>query len=386
MISYWEQTSFLKYDVLVIGAGVTGLSTAISLKMGNPELDVAILERGLIPRGASLRNAGFACMGSLGEVLVDLEQMGEDKLLALVTMRRDGLSILRSRLGAEDMGYRTRGSYELLGESDLGVLDRMDEVNDLLRPIFGGDAYACVSQKIGNFGFNEVLVKAMIRNEREGELDTGRMMRGLIRKARSEGIQILWGCRVKEWKEESGRVLVETMDPSLLRAITLSASRVAVCTNAFTGELLSGVDLVPGRGQVLITEPVQGLKFKGIFHFEQGYYYFREIDGRVLLGGGRNLDFEGEQTTDAQLNDRIQQDLEGKLATLILPGKKTMIAGRWAGVMAFGTGKMPLIGRHAPRIYLGVRMGGMGIAIGSEVGRRLADLILQDEASRSGGA
>src|SRR5690606_12281369 len=122
-------------------------------------------------------------------------------------------------------------------------------------------------------------------------------------------------------------------------AISFHAGKVVVCTNAFTRDLIPGVDLHPGRGQVLITEPVPGLRFKGIFHFDKGYYYFRAIDDRVLFGGGRNLDFKTETTKSPKLNEQIQSDLELKLKTIILPGTTVSIAGRWAGIMAFGKEK-----------------------------------------------
>ena len=155
----------------------------------------------------------------------------------------------------------------------------------------------------------------------------------------------------------------------------LGCGTLSICTNAFTPQLLPGEDVVPGRGQVLITEPVPGLKFKGIYHFDKGYYYFREIDGRVLFGGGRNLDFSGEATTNMALSTIIQTDLEQKLAEIILPGTPFRIAQRWAGIMAFGANKYPTVRAFSARVYGAFRMGGMGVALGSEVARQLAGLV-----------
>ena len=135
------------------------------------------------------------------------------------------------------------------------------------------------------------------------------------------------------------------------------------------------IDVVPGRGQVVITNRIDGLKFKGVYHFDKGYYYFREIDGRVLLGGGRNLDFEGEATTDFSLTELIQKDLEEKLRTIILPDTDFTIAQRWAGIMAFGKTKQPIVQAFSNRVYGAFRMGGMGVALGSDIGRSLVGLI-----------
>ena len=72
MFSYWEQQSFFNYDYIIIGAGITGLSTAIELKERQPKATVLVLERGILPTGASTKNAGFACMCSDTELLADL--------------------------------------------------------------------------------------------------------------------------------------------------------------------------------------------------------------------------------------------------------------------------------------------------------------------------
>src|SRR5690606_16003798 len=102
-------------------------------------------------------------------------------------------------------------------------------------------------------------------------------------------------------------------------------------------ELLPDVDVLPARGQVLITAPVPGLALKGTFHADEGYYYFRELNGRVLLGGGRHLDKAGETTWEDATTPRIQGALEELLRNTILPGHTFTIEHRWTGVMGFRT-------------------------------------------------
>jgi glycine/D-amino acid oxidase-like deaminating enzyme len=373
MRSYWERQSFQHYDAAVIGAGISGLSTAVSLKEHRPSLRVVVLERDVVPSGASTRNAGFACIGSFTEMLADLDSLGPDKMRELVDMRRTGLLRLRRRLADDATGYRENGSYELIAEKDMPLLQRMDELNKLLRPVLGDDAF---SRDGGSrsFGFDRTSVSALVQNHFEGELDSGKMMRSLWLKAMGLGIEIRTGCVVRSLEDTPSAVRLDIL--GVTGELELTAGQVAVCTNGFTQSLIPVPDLKPGRGQVLLTAAVAGLPFRGIFHFDQGYYYFREIAGRVLFGGGRNLDFEGETTTEAALNTRIQKDLEEKLTTIILPGRSPEIAQRWSGIMAFGVEKYPWIQRYSGRICLGVRLGGMGIAIGSELGERLARLVL----------
>jgi glycine/D-amino acid oxidase-like deaminating enzyme len=360
MLSYWEKESLLQYDVIILGSGIVGLSTAISLKEQAPQKRVLVLERGLLPTGASTKNAGFACIGSLTEILDDLAVMPAEEVVALVQMRLNGLRLLRSRIGDDRMQYRERGSYELIDEAELPALKRLNEVNRLLSGILPGPAFSLFEQP---FGFHKV--QAMVQNHFEGELHTGMMMRTLIDLAIERGIEIKTGCTVT--KLVGTEVYVDDL--------VFRASQVAVCTNAFAQQLIPGLDVTPGRGQVLITSPIKDLPFKGIFHFDKGYYYFRELNGRVLFGGGRNLDITGEATTEIALRERIQQDLEEKLHTLILPNRHFTIEDRWAGIMAFGQTKRPIITRHTEHIFIAVRMGGMGVAIGSEVGKQLAAIM-----------
>lgn len=375
MLSYWEQQSFVSYNHIVIGAGIVGLSTAIELKDKYPAHSVLVLERGLLPTGASSRNAGFACMGSLTEILDDSQYADEAEIVKLYDWRKRGLELLRNRLGDAAIGYKANGSYELIGDNELPALDKIDYINNLLQPVTKLPAFKLVNDKIDAFGFGKQAVKALVENTCEGELHSGMMMRALTNYALAKGIEIKTGAEVCRFYEEEKQVVVQLADPVRDDMLMLHCDTLSICTNAFTKQLLPNVDVVPGRGQVVITEPIQGLKFKGVYHFDKGYYYFREIDGRVLLGGGRNLDFEGEATTDFSLTELIQKDLEEKLRTVILPDKDFVIAQRWAGIMAFGKTKQPIVTAFSNRVYGAFRMGGMGVALGSDVGRSLAQLI-----------
>lgn len=376
MLSYWEKQSLLQYDHIVLGSGIVGLSTAISLKERQPDARVIVLERALLPTGASTKNAGFACIGSLTEILADLKTLSPGQTTALVAQRRKGLQMLRQRLGDERIGYRDQGSYELISEQELPALEHLSATNDLLQPVLGGTAFTLVNDHISRFAFDAQYARALVQNNYEGELHTGKMMRALIDLAIEKKVEIKTGCNALRLEEARGGVNVVVKQDATPEEIIFHCSKLAVCTNAFTKTLLPELELQPGRGQVLITNPIPGLPFKGIFHMDEGYFYFRELDGRVLFGGGRNLDFAGETTTAFDLNKHIQQVLEEKLRTVILPGRSFTIADRWTGIMAFGPNKQPLLQPWSQNIFLGVRMGGMGVAIGSAVGEELAGMML----------
>ncbi len=376
MFSYWEQQSFLHYDNIVIGSGLVGLSTAIEIKDCFPHQRVLVLERSLFPYGASTRNAGFACMGSFTELLDDLKTNTEAEMVSLFMERKKGLNMLRERLGDEPIGYRENGSYELIAEHELPLLEQLPHINQLIAASNGEQAFAMANDKIKSFGFAPGKVSAMIKNLGEGELHTGKMMRALTDHALQKGIEIKTGAGVSSFEEDGNTITVFVDDGVRMEKIPLRCSKLFICTNAFTGRLLPEIDVTPGRGQVLLTEPIPDLPFKGIYHFDEGYYYFREIDGRILFGGGRNLDFNGETTDIISLNETIQKDLETKLQELILPGKRVQIAQRWAGIMAFGQNKRPIVQRFSQNIFGAFRMGGMGVALGSAAARQLVSLTL----------
>jgi glycine/D-amino acid oxidase-like deaminating enzyme len=375
MLSYWEQESFTRYHHIIAGSGIVGLSLSIELKERYPDARVLVLERGLLPTGASTRNAGFACMGSATELLDDLQHQPEEDVAQLFAARRAGLAKLRSRLGDDRIGYTEAGSHELLSEQQLPALQRLDYLNELLRPITGTDAYRPAHHRLADMGFGEPYNKSLIENTCEGALNTGMMMYALMQLATSMGVEIKTGATIAGWDEDTTGVRVHVTDSHRGSEWPLWGQTLSLCTNAFTRNLLPGEDVIPGRGQVLITDPIPGLKLRGIYHFDRGYYYFREINGRVLFGGGRNIDFEGETTTQMSLSEHIQQDLEEKLRTIILPHTPYTISQRWAGIMAFGTTRQPIVKAISPRVFGAYRMGGMGVALGSMAAAQLAGLI-----------
>ena len=377
MLSYWESQSFLHYHYIIIGSGITGLSTAIELKEKYPLRSVLVLERGLLPTGASTRNAGFACMGSVTELLDDLKNSTEEEVVKLFDWRKKGLEKLRKRLGDKTIQYEERGSFEVISNEEKDAPEHIEYLNKLLQNSSRAPVFRLANDKIDNFGFSKNHVLSLIETNGEGELHTGKMMRALIDHALRSGIEIKTGANVQDYSEEEKDVSVHVLNSFSQEKITFKAGKLILCTNAFISDLLPGEDIHPGRGQVLITAPIEGLKIKGTFHFDKGYYYFREIDGRILLGGGRNLDFKVEENTAFELNSLIQHALEEKLSQMIIPGIPFTIEQRWSGIMAFGSNKFPIIRQFSENVYGAFRLGGMGVALGSQVAENLAQLIME---------
>jgi len=83
--SYWELKEwFSNIDFTIVGSGIVGLNCALELKKKHPAAKIVILEKGMLPQGASTKNAGFACFGSLSELIDDLSSHTEQEVYNLV--------------------------------------------------------------------------------------------------------------------------------------------------------------------------------------------------------------------------------------------------------------------------------------------------------------
>ncbi|MEO6757996.1 MAG: FAD-dependent oxidoreductase [Saprospiraceae bacterium] len=375
-LSYWEQETFLKnIDVAIIGSGIVGLTAAIQLKTEQPGLRVVILERGALPIGASTRNAGFACFGSLTELLDDLSHMTENEVLDVVEKRWRGLQQLRELVGDDRMDFQMHGGYELFNDQEEVIFrkcrDVMPDFNQKIGQITGfREGYKVVDDRLSAFGFKGV--RHLILNQPEGQVHTGKMMAALLEIAVAKGVQIFNGIGIGQLEDSSQGVEIKTEF-----GWTIQAARVLVAVNGFAGRLLNRVDVVPARNQVLITQPIPNLAVEGCFHYDRGYFYFRNIDGRILLGGGRHLSRELENTDQFGSNDAIRESLIELLHTVICPGQAVKIDRWWSGILGLGPVKKPIIERISPNVAVAVRLSGMGVAIGTLVGREGAELVMK---------
>ena len=374
-LSIWEKESFFApADIIIAGSGLVGLWSAYYLKRKQPSLRITIIERGIIPTGASTRNAGFACFGSLTELLADIDHMGEDKMLELVAMRFKGLKRIRKTFREKEISYEQLGSYELLRSAGKfsdsnGLRSAIDGMNRILKKITGEQkTFRLHNDKIPAFGFAGV--RYLIESPTEGQLHSGQLCQALLCLVQSLGVTILNNIDITGYEKVNGHLLLHNQ-----HSFPLIASQLLVCTNAFAHQLLPQLDITPARGQVLVTSPIDRLPFKGTFHFDEGYYYFRNLGERVLLGGARNHAFEEETTTDLTLTDTIQQELERFLREIVLPGRHYTIDTRWSGIMGMGGEKMPIVRAVNDHVFCAVRMHGMGVALAPVIGEQIAAML-----------
>jgi glycine/D-amino acid oxidase-like deaminating enzyme len=371
--SYWDHNTYFKdVDTCIIGAGITGLTSALFLKKKHPASKILVVERSAIPYGASTRNAGFACFGSISEILDDMENESEDIVYRRIEDRYKGILKLRELAGDKILNYESHGGYEIFTEKDTLSFERcrdlMPALNRDLNKVFGTDVFSINDGQIHDFRFSGV--SHMIRHSEEGQLDTGAMMRTLLELTRSAGVEVLHGVHVDSVHDNDDHCEIRAGDDLLF-----TARSVIVAVNGFAGKFLRDTDIRPARSQVLVTAPVNNLSFRGTFHYDKGYTYFRNVGNRVLIGGGRNIDLLNEETEEMAITSKIQDHLTTFLREIILPGTDPVVEHRWSGIMGVGNSKSPVVERTGRNIYCAVRLGGMGVAIGTHTGEKVAALV-----------
>jgi glycine/D-amino acid oxidase-like deaminating enzyme len=373
--SHWEKTVFFDHiDVAIIGGGIVGVNAAIHLKELKPNWRITIIERGVLPLGASTKNAGFACFGSVTELLDDLNRQSEDDVFALVEKRWRGLQRLRKRVGDQQMEYENLGAYELFRKSEETDFEecrnQLDRFNKILRSVIKEEkVFEIMDDKIESFGFKQV--SHLINNRVEGQLNPGKMMKTLLDIARVRGVEIYSGVEVLSIENTGNGVTLNCN-----HQLKIKAAKILLATNGFAKRLLPELEVLPARNQVLITKPITNLPFKGCFHYDKGYYYFRNVGDRVLFGGGRNLAIDTETTDEFGNTNTIQDALISLLNTVILPDIPYEIDTWWSGILGVGNQKQPILKCIEKNIYTAVRLGGMGVAIGTLVGEEAATLIV----------
>lgn len=363
--SFWESDYFSSNaGVAVIGTGIVGLSTAIHLKRLNPGLKVVAIDRQWPPHGASTKNAGFMCFGSPTEITDDIEQIGEEQAMLTFKARYEGRTTLFTLLQDADIDYQNCGGIELMEKHDNQNVD-IGYLNALIKNVIGVNDYF---KTIENITFPNFSKEAYLATE-EGKVNPVKIVSALKRLADLEGVNFVFK-EIKQLDDANATVIFK--DGSIIQA-----DQLAITLNAFTPALLPGIDdVVPARNNVLVTSPVPEFRLEQVLHIDKGYLYMRKVGDRILFGGARNKFGPGEYTDDLQINEAVIAYLVEYLKQKMGVQSEFSVDYTWAGILGVGKSKKPIISRINQKSCVGVRLGGMGVAIGAKVGKDLAELIL----------
>ncbi|HWA32357.1 MAG TPA: FAD-dependent oxidoreductase, partial [Candidatus Paceibacterota bacterium] len=342
--SFWQKESFFhERDLIIVGAGLAGLWLAFNLKIKNQKLKILILEKGDFPDGASLRNAGFACFGSPSEILADYSIMGEE-VWNILDHKIQGIRMMREFLGDEAVNYDPSGGYEcIIGSDNISKLrDKVEILNQKLYPMTQNTQVFswCGHERMEDMGLT--CFSGMIQNRLEGSIHSGMLIKELMKRVKVMGVEILTSMEVVKYAEEKFFVHLLTS-----KGYQFACRKLFICTNGLTKKLVKDAPMRPARGQIILTSEIPNLPLRGTFHATEGFYYFKNLGNRVLLGGGRNFDMEGEMTTDTCTTQPIKEHLQDFMRRHILFGRHYRIEYDWAGTMALTELKKPLA--YSPR-------------------------------------
>jgi len=246
-------------------------------------------------------------------------------------------------------------------------LNNLNKINSLLQSVTGSENIFEVKSS-AKHKMNSL--PTCLYNRFEGMLNSGMLNETVANKAHRLEVIPFYGFDVKKVeRQEGGYDLINE------NSMKISCKQLIVANNAFASILFPELDVLPARGQILITKPIENLAFDGIFHNDKGYIYFRNIDKRVLIGGGRNHFREEETTYDFEGSESVGHFLENYLKTVVLPSTPFEIDMHWSGIMAMGKVKMPIVERVNEHLLLCVRMSGMGVALGPILSDEIVGMI-----------
>lgn len=357
--SYWEKSVITKsFDFLVLGAGLIGKQIALKLFKKFPKAKIGILDKFPIPYGASTRNAGFVCFGSPSELLDDLSHSKPQDVFDLVEKRFKGTQQLLKDYGNHFLDYQNNGGYETFeNKFDFDqVHDNVNEINHFVKDITKTSKTYDIKD-LDNMGF--AYYNRGFYNSFEGQINTGLLNEAIAYELSKSKVLPFYGFNATQISYTNDLCLISDDN-----GLNFETKQLIIANNAFAKLLFDDLDIQPARGQVIITKPIDNLKFKGTFHSDKGFMYFRNIDNRLLIGGARNYFLEQEYTYEMETSNNVINHLKHYINKFILPNTSFEIDMQWSGIMAMGKEKNPIVKRVNDSLILCVRMGGMGVALG----------------------
>lgn len=371
-VSLWQRRAVgntRSCDVVVIGAGIAGLSAAIELE--SKGVDTIVLESRAIGAGASGRNAGFLMRGAADNYAQAIDAWGRDRARHLWRWTEQNLEDLIA-LGIETLPSFGRTPSCLIG-ADPAEEHQLRRSADLLRDdgfsveIIGPGSGAPDDAVWMNGGATVGLV-----NPGDRVVSPVELVRLLA--AELHTTSVIEGAEVGVIREESGHVSIETSRGRV------RASRVLVCTNAWAERLVPELHgmVEPNRGQMLALKPRDrsGAQLAYAYYLDHGSEYIRPgPDGAVVFGGARKYFADQEQCASESTSEAVQGKLESLAARLFPDGFD--VSDRWAGVMGFSPDGLPLVGPvGSGRVWVCVGFTGHGMSLGHRTARHAARAML----------
>ena len=334
-------------DVAVVGGGITGCSCALALAEAG--LRVRLFETREIAGGASGRNGGFALRGGAAAYPVLVDSIGAEATAELWRWTEVELEQLAALAGD---AFRPVGSLRLAVDGE--ERDELREEYEALREAgFAAEWREDLPPPLE-------LYPAALFHPPDGVLQPARVVRGIARRAAAAGVEI------------HERTRVTSLDD-------VSADTVVVATDGYPSGLLGQLEglIVPTRGQVIATEPIEEMLFEIPHYGRHGFdYWHQRLDGRIVAGGFRDVSLDTEFTDEEVTTPVVQSALERFVEEHV--GRPLRVDYRWAGIFGMVFDFLPVIGRVPgdERLWMAGGYSGHGNVLGFASGRLVARAIL----------
>ena len=375
-VSYWQDSynfgNGLNTDVLIIGAGLAGLSTAYWLSRKDPDLKLVIIDKGGIGAGASGRNAGFITCGSTEHFSRMSSAYGEDKAAEIWKFTEDNHKLIVREFGYDKLTlrceYKNLGSWTLAAtEHEIKVIQQTVESLQARGVSVKWFDANYVSKTLSCEGFY-----GGAKYYSDGEIHPVKFLHHMASFLRN--VPIVTNREVFKIEDHNDRLRVSA------KGTEIFTDAIVLATNAYSGQLFDYFQdkISPMRGQIIVTEPVP--QFLEPCYCSFVLDYFRQLsDGRVLVGGFRNADVEKEVGFSDEVNPIIDKKLEAFLHDHFPVLRNKNIDYRWSGVMGFSTDGYPMVGSlpEDPRIFFSVGFTAHGLGYTFKMGQVLAELMLE---------
>lgn len=333
-------------EVEIVGGGVTGLSCALTLAQAG--VRVRLHEARELASGASGRNGGFALRGGSMAYPDAIEQLGRDRARQLWALTERGLDRMEALAGD---AFRRAGSLRVAADSaELVQIER--ELEELAADGFAVERVEPLPAALAGFA-------GAFRHVGDGALQPARWVRRLGALAAAAGAELVEHSRIESLDE-------------------LEAPVVVLATDGYTRGLLPALDAVVGpvRNQVVVTAPLDGLRFPCPHYARHGFDYWQQLpDRRLVVGGRRDVDPEVELTADESVTAPIQTSLAELAARLA--GGPVELTHRWAGIFGSSPDGLPLAGQipGRERVWAAAGYAGHGNVLGLVCGDLVAHAI-----------
>lgn len=354
-------------DIVVVGAGLCGAST--SWHLSQQGLRVALIEARGVAHGATGRNAGFILQGTAERYNRAIEQMGREKACAIHHLSVENHRLMREWIQSHDSEceYRQGGSLQLASspEEEQELVESADLLLD-----DGFTAELLYGDELGEPYLGAGFQTGIVLPE-DGEIHPAKFVQDVIKKAHHSGVQVYTNSPISHIDASEGAHLHTTSG-------SVKAHMAVLCTNAYLPQLIPTYKEIvhPVRGQMLCTTPQQPI-FKRPIYADHGFDYWRQKpDGRIILGGWRNLDPDSEVGYAETLHDGIQDSMT-RFLRRFNGLSSVQIETRWSGIMGFSRDGLPLIGAVPgnDNLLIGAGFTGHGFGFAWLAGRSLATMI-----------